>query len=130
MPNSVQYSETAVSNALGVGNMHVGAPASGPTSTSGFYTGINPPIGGYTVYMNKASGGPSIVCPANDADLITFTENLTGESMADVNACFAYFEGQSDKIVMHNPFPEMHANSLSAYYIGGAIPSYPRSGTT
>ena len=51
--------------------------------------------------MNKASGGPSIVCPANDAALIAFTENLTGESMADVNACFAYFAGETDKMVMH-----------------------------
>ena len=130
MPNSVQYSETEVSNTLNVGNLYMGAPASGPTSVSGFYAGINPPSGGYTVYMNKASGGPSIVCPANDADLIAFTENLTGESMADVNACFAYFASETDKMVMHNPISEMHAADLSAYYTAGSILSYPRSGTS
>ena len=110
--------------------MHVGVPASGPTSTSGFYAGINPPSGGYTVYINKASGGPSIVCPANDAALIAFTENLTGESMADVNACFAYFAGESDKMVMHNPINGLITDSLVAYFAPGTIPSYPRSGTT
>ena len=108
----------------------MGAPASGPTSISGFYAGINPPSGGYTVYMNKASGGPSIVCPANDAALIAFTENLTGESMADVNACFAYFAGESDKMVMHNPINGLITDSLVAYFAPGTIPSYPRSGTT
>ncbi len=113
MPNSVQYSETAVTNALGVGDMHIGAPASGPTQTSGFYAGINPPSGGYTVYINKQSGGPSIVCPANDADLITFTESLTGESMADVNACFAYFASQDDKMVMNTPIGNMVTNGLN-----------------
>ena len=108
----------------------MGAPASGPTSISGFYAGINPPSGGYTVYMNKASGGPSIVCPANDAALIAFTQNLTGESMADVNACFAYFAGESDKMVMHNPINGLITDSLVAYFAPGTIPSYPRSGTT
>ena len=130
MPNSVQYSETAVTNALGVGDMHVGAPASGPTSVSGFYAGINPPIGGYTVYMNKASEGPSIVCPANDADLITFTEKLTGESMADVNACFAYFSTQDDKIVMQHTTNKMVVDSLELCLDANQIISYPRSGTT
>ena len=108
----------------------MGVPASGPTSVSGFYTGINPPSGGYTVYMNKGEGGPSIVCPANDAALIAFTQNLTGESMADVNACFAYFAGETDKMVMHNPISEMHLADLQLYLIAGVIPSYPRSGTS
>ncbi len=131
MPNSVKHSETAVDNALGVGNMHIGAGGDkGPTSTTGFYNGINPPSGGYTVYMNKASGGPSIVCPANDADLITFTENLSGESMADVNACFTYFVGQSDKMVMHNPINGLITDSLVLALNASSILSYPRTGTS
>ena len=130
MPNSVQHSGTAIDNALGIGDLYMGVPASGPTSVSGFYTGINPPSGGYTVYMNKGEGGPSIVCPANDAALIAFTQNLTGESMADVNACFAYFAGETDKMVMHNPISEMHLADLQLYLIAGVIPSYPRSGTS
>ncbi len=130
MPNSVQYSETAVTNALGVGDMHIGAPASGPTQTSGFYAGINPPSGGYTVYINKQSGGPSIVCPANDADLITFTESLTGESMADVNACFAYFASQDDKMVMNTPIGNMVTNGLNIIIDPSNALSWPGSGTT
>ena len=130
MPNSVQHSETAVDNALYIGDLYIGVPASGPTSVSGFFAGINPPSGGYTVYMNKGEGGPSIVCPANDAALIAFTENLTGETMIDVNACFAFFAGQSDKMVMHNPVSEIITDSLVAYFAPEIIPSYPRSGTT
>jgi hypothetical protein len=130
MPNSVQHSGTAVDNALGVGDMHVGVPASGPTSVSGFYTGINPPSGGYTVYMNKGEGGPSIVCPANDAALIAFTENLTGESMADVNACFAYFAGETDKMVMFNPINGIITDSIELYLDANQIISYPHSGTS
>ena len=130
MPNSVQHSATAVDNVLGIGDLYIGAPASGPTSVSGFYAGINPPSGGYTVYMNKGEGGPSIVCPANDAALIAFTQNLTGEGMANVNACFAFFASQDDKMVMHNPINGLITDSLVAYFSPEVIPSYPRSGTT
>ena len=132
MPNILKHSETAVAKALKMGDLYMGGTDidKGPTSSTGFYNGINPPVGGYTVYMNKASGGPSIVCPANDAELIAFTEKLTGESMADVNACFAYFAGESDKMVMHNPMYTVVTDSLVAYFSPSAIPSYPRSGTT
>ena len=110
--------------------MHIGLDGKGPTSSTGFYTGINPPPGGYTVYYNKPEEGPSITTKANDAALIAEANGVTGESMSTITEVLTYYAGQSDKIVMHNPFPEMHANSLSAYYIGGAIPSYPRSGTS
>ena len=73
MPNSIQHAEGTIANALRVGDMHIGAGGDkGPTSSTGFFNGINPPSGGYTVYVNKSGDeGPSIMCPANDADLIT-----------------------------------------------------------
>ena len=130
MPNSVQYSETAVDNALGVGNIYVGVPAKGPTSVSGFYGGINPPSGGYTIYLNKQEGGPSIYTCANDADLISQTSAIAGESVPTVSLCLAYFAGQSDKIVMHNPINTMVTDGLVLALNASSIVSYPRSGTT
>ena len=132
MPNVIKYDTGTVTNALGVGDMHlgVGDHNKGPTSSTGFYNGINPPIGGYTVYVHKQSGGPSIMCPANDADLITLTETMTGESMADVNACFAYFAGESDKMVMQHTTNTMVMDALVLCLDANQIISYPRSGTT
>ena len=130
MPNSVQYSETAVDNALGVGNIYVGVPAKGPTSVSGFYGGINPPSGGYTIYLNKQEGGPSIYTCANDADLISQTSAIAGESVPTVSLCLAYFAGQSDKIVIFNPINTLDTNDLTLYLNAAPLPSYPRSGDT
>jgi hypothetical protein len=42
-----------------------------------FFNGIDPPAGGYTIYLNKASGGPSIYCPANDTQLISITNQIS-----------------------------------------------------
>ena len=130
MPNSVQYSETAVDNALGVGNIYIGVPANGPTSVSGFYGGINPPSGGYTIYLNKQEGGPSIYTCANDADLISQTSAIAGESVPTVSLCLAYFAGQSDKIVIFNPINTLDTNDLTLYLNAAPLPSYPRSGDT
>ena len=131
MPNTIKHSTSAQSNALGVGDMHIGTNdvGKGPTSTTGFYNGINPPSGGYTVYLNKAEGGPSIYTPTSDAELIALTETLTGETLT-LNQVFAYFAGQSDKMVMFNPINTMVTDDLVTCFMAGTLPSYPRQGTT
>ena len=62
MPNAIKYNTSAETLALKKGNFWIGTGdvGKGPTSSTGFYNGITPPSGGYTIYLNKASGGPSI----------------------------------------------------------------------
>ena len=59
MPNSIKYSTSAQTLALKKGNYWIGTGdvGKGPTSTTDYYNGISP-SGGYTIYLNKASGGP------------------------------------------------------------------------
>ena len=130
MPNPIKHSTSAQSNALGVGDMHIGTGdvGKGPTSTTGFYNGINPPSGGYTVYLNKAEGGPSIYTPTSDAELIALTETLTGETLT-LNQVFAYFTGQSDKMVMNTPIGEMVTNGCNIVMDPRNVLSWPGSGT-
>ena len=58
MPNAIKYNVSAETLALKKGNFYIGTGdvSKGPTSSTGFYNGINPPSGGYTIYLNKASG--------------------------------------------------------------------------
>jgi hypothetical protein len=49
-----------------------------PTIPSGFYNGISPIIGGYTIYVNKAENGPSIYSPKNDSELVGISQSLGG----------------------------------------------------
>ena len=83
MPNSIKIAEGSIANALTAGSVHIGVGGKGPTSTTGFYTGINPPSGGYTVYYNK-SGGPSITTKANDAALIAEASGASGETFTTI----------------------------------------------
>ena len=59
MPNTIKFG-SYTGESLKVGDALIGVRdvSKGPTSTTGFYNGINPTIGGYTIYQNKASQGP------------------------------------------------------------------------
>ncbi len=133
MPNVIQYSTIKRDNSLSKGDMRISIGTdAGPTSTTEFYNGINPPNGGYTIYHNKYSGGPSILCPTNDAELIVMTNQMAETSYTTINQCFSYFAGQDDKMVMFNPInPMVSANdNLKLYLNASPLPAYPRSGNT
>ena len=55
MPNAFKYSLTNQTLALKKGNFYIGTGdvGKGPTSSTGYYNGITPPAGGYTIYLNK-----------------------------------------------------------------------------
>ena len=79
MPNAIKYSTSAQTLALKKGNYWIGTGdvGKGPTSTTDYWNGITPPSGGYTIYLNKASGGPSIYTAANDSQLVSLTNTIS-----------------------------------------------------
>ena len=93
-----------------------------------FYNGINPPSGGYTIYLNKASGGPSIYCPANDTQLIFITNQIAGTNYTTSAQCLDYFTSQTDKIVLNNNIPSVVTDNLSLYLDVNNVSSYPQTG--
>lgn len=71
-PNTIQFSFTTPSKShLKFKNFKLGVMDQdyGPTSTTGFWSGVNPQSGGYIVYINKDSNGPSIVLVENESSL-------------------------------------------------------------
>ena len=79
MPNPIKYNTSAETLALKKGNFWIGTGdvGKGPTSSTGFYNGIAPPTGGFTIYLNKASGGPSIYTVSNEAQLTALTNSIS-----------------------------------------------------
>jgi hypothetical protein len=84
MPNPIKYSASAQTLALKKGNFWIGTGdvGKGPTSTTDYYNGVSP-SGGYTIYLNKSSGGPSIYRPANDSQLISLTNTIAGTNYSN-----------------------------------------------
>jgi hypothetical protein len=132
MSNPIKYSTGTETLALKKGNFYIGTGdvGKGPTSSTGYYNGITPPTGGYTIYLNKETGGPSIYTVANDNGLIGLTNSIAGQSYTTVNECLVYFAGQTDKVVLNRDYEGIVTNGLIFNLDAGFTPSYPRSGTT
>ena len=130
MPNAIKYSTSTESLSLKRGNFWIGTGdvSKGPTSTTGFWNGITPPAGGYTVYINKASQGPSIYTCSSDSDLISLTNRLGGGSLSTVAQALAWYQTQSDKMVMNIDYPSIVTNGLTANLDVTNVCSYPNSG--
>lgn len=76
MPNGIKYTTGSIeTGCLKKGNMLIANNTADYGST--FYTGITPAAGGYTIYLNKASGGPSIYTAANDSQLVSLTNTIS-----------------------------------------------------
>jgi hypothetical protein len=138
MPNPIKYTTGSESDALVKGNFRIGTGAvgKGPSDVTGYYQGPDVPSGGYVIYLNRegAPGGLSYHSAANDAQLIAFTNNLTGQSYTTVQQCFDYYYGQNDKVLVNQDYPPDYPyiimDGLVLYLDAGITQSYPGSGTT
>ena len=129
MPNGIKYTTGATpTGCLRKGNMLIANNTADYGST--FYSGVNPPAGGYTIYLNKASGGPSIYCPANDSQLISITNQIAGASYTTAAQCLSYFAGQSDKLCVNFNYESIVTDGLVLNLDAGFAGSYPTTGTT
>jgi hypothetical protein len=132
VPNSIKYSVSAQTLALKKGNFWIGTGdvGKGPTSTTDYWNGITPPAGGYTVYLNKASQGPSIYTVGSDAALISLSDRIAGQTFETVGAVFVWFATQNDKMVFNIDYPAIVTDGLTANLDATSVVSYPNTGTT
>jgi len=129
MPNVIKYTTGSTpSGSLRKGNMLIGNGTADYGLT--YYSGITPPSGGYTIYLNKASGGPSIYCPTNGSQLISLTNGLAGASYTTAAECLNWFAGQSDKLCVNRDLENIVTSGLVLNLDPGFTPSYPTTGTT
>jgi len=88
-------------NSLSVGDFSIGVKGGadyGPTSESGFYNGITPPIGGYTIYVSKPSQGPSIHVPRTDEECLLYL-NKYGANATNIADALTWAGNQTNLLV-------------------------------
>jgi hypothetical protein len=102
----------------------------GPTSSTGFWAGITPPSGGYTIYNNKADNGPSIFTSTNDTNVIITAQKLGGTNINTIYDALTWFDTQSDRMIVNIDYPSIVTSGLTVMIDAGYVPSYPRTGTT
>ena len=133
MPNLIKSATTVSNGAIKRNNFLIGVNTSvdyGQTSSTGFWSGIVPPAGGYTVYAQKESQGPSIRVASTDSELIEIARQYGGTDINTVNDALNFFNGQSQYMVTNIDYENIVTNGLIFLSDAGYIPSYPRFGTT
>lgn len=134
MSNSIKYSVSAQSLALRKGDFFIGTGdvGKGPSSTTGYFKATAPPPGGYRIYLynDALSGDIAYHTAANDSELISFTNRVSGESFTTANECLTYYATQTDKICFNREYEPIVTDGLVLNLDAGFTPSYPRSGTT
>jgi hypothetical protein len=134
MPNPIKYTAGTETLALNKGNFYIGTGdvGKGSSDVTGYYQGPSPALGGYVVYLNKSGvpGNLSYHSAANDNQLISFTNNLSGTSFTSATQCLNYYATQTDKVCFNIDYPPIVTDGLIFNLDAGFTPSYSRSGTT
>jgi hypothetical protein len=134
MPNPIKYTAGTETLALKKGNFYIGTGdvGKGPSDTTGYYQGPSPASGGYVIYLNKSGvpGNLSYHSAANDSQLISFTNNLSGTSFTSATQCLNYYATQTDKVCFNRDYEPIVTDGLIFNLDAGFTPSYSRSGTT
>jgi len=133
-PNFLKYSTTPDSSGIKAGNYTIGVFSGGtygPTSTTNYWSGISPPISGYTIYENKASNGPSIRVPSTASVLIDYANRLySGTGITTEYSALTYLNSLGSVICVNRDYEEIITSGLTVNLDAGFTPSYPKSGTT
>lgn len=128
MSNIIKYSGGTTPNSIKSGNFNVGVNNTS-TDLTGFFNGISPINGGYTIYIDKASGGPSIYSPKNDSELVSIVQKLGGNVSTAADA-LVWINSQSNMTVLNNNYPSIVTDGLVLNLDAGFVSSYPKTGTT
>lgn len=133
MAQVVKYSTNPVNNSIKKGNMAIGVNSIdyGGSNESGWWNTTDVPTGGYVVYVNKESNGPSIMVPQNDTDLVGAARSFGASSSVTTAAgALNYFASQSDMIVINKNYNNIVTSGLVLNLDASFVASYPVSGTS
>ena len=134
MPNAIKYKAGNLTGSLQKGNVALGISGSlGPTSTTGWYNGPNPPTSGlYQIIETAASGDPEVYSPQNDAELIRFArwKGATGADTGSVAAVLDWIGTQSNLMAINFQYESIVTDGLVLNLDAGFVGSYPTINTT
>jgi hypothetical protein len=132
MAYPIKNTGTVQTNSIETGNFALGVNQGGYglTSSTAFWNGKQPNVGGYVVYSGNGVNSPRMYTVANDAELITLSNQLGGSGITTIYGALNYFNLSSTLTCVNVEPLNIVTNGLRLYLDGGFTPSYPESGTT
>jgi hypothetical protein len=101
----------------------------GPTTDTGFWQGVNPNNGGYTIYYLNGEEQPRIEVAKSDADLIFFANSFGAINAVTVEDALEFFKyGQQGYFITNRRFDSITTSGMTLMYDPGLVQSYPKGG--
>lgn len=123
IPNVVQFTAgTPTGSSFKYNNFYMGVQNQdyGPTSTTNFWNGISVPNGGYVIYFDKPTNGPSIYVPQTDNDtrsiLLQFYSGIipVGQQGSLSSILNALYQGgtRTDSVILNKNYENIITDNL------------------
>jgi len=132
MPNAIKYKTGNLTGSIEKSNVALGISAQGPTSTTGWYSGLTPDSNRYVVYKTDASNTPRIFYPADDNELIRLAkqEGATGANTGSAASVLSWMATQTNLMAVNKAYPNVVTDGLVYLVDSSFTPSYPTTETT
>lgn len=128
----VKYSTVSVEKTIKSNSVVFGVDPSdyGPTSSTGFYAGVDPPPSGYTIYIVGGPSGINARCAENDNDAILIAREYGGTNINTIEDAIVYFiTGSTGTTIVNMTYPNIVTSGLTVNLDPRSTTSYPRKGT-
>ena len=132
MPNLFRSgSDTTITGSIFKGPFTIGvttASIKGPTvDNTGFYNGIIPSAGGYSVYAVKSVQGPSIRTAPNNDELTTIARQygIPSSETSSINSIYKWFN-DNNYVVINIDYPNVVTSGSVFHVDPGYLPSWPQ----
>lgn len=132
MPNAFKSGNTLSNGCIYKGQFTIGVSPNveyGPSSTTSFWNGIEPPVGGYSIYQNKLSQGPSIRIANNDSECISILLGL-GSTGSTISNVLDWASQQPNIMVSNIDYPGIVTSGMVLNLDAGYVSSYPTQGVS
>ena len=138
MPRPIKYSTSTTSGSYQKGNVAIAVNSInfGPTSATGWYTGVTPTGGNFVVTEVVNGAPPRFYAPSTEAEWIRLAkqEGATGANTGSVATIKRWFASQDNydisNIEVPIGMPSIVGNGLVVNLDASINESYPGSGTT
>lgn len=132
MPNAIKYKTGNLSGSLEKGTIALGTNVLGPTSNTGWYSGVTPDTNRYIVYKTSLTDTPRIFSPIDDSELIRLAqqEGATGANTGSASSVLSWMASQTNLLAVNKAYPDIIDDNLVYLIDSTFTPSYPTTGTT
>lgn len=102
----------------------------GPTSTSGYYSGVSVPENGYVFYRTTSGGKLNAFIANNDSELISMVTRISNTNITTVQDALNWLFNNSEYFIKNKEIPSIVSDNLLLYFDFGLLDCYPQSGNT